>query len=515
MTFDFYNFRVPRQRTRVVDPVEIFQASAITDDNINDLWLAQGDALREWYAHRSLTDVAVVLNTGAGKTLVGLLIAQSLVNESERQVVYACSSIQLIEQTANKAEGYGLPVTTYYSRNFSNNHYALAEAPCVTTYQALFNGKSRFARDDIAAVVLDDAHTAEHMLRDQFSLQITRPEMEETYREITTLFLSYHKKVGLGTSYIEALEEASSRIFWVPPFEVRANLAELRRILVGAKLTQLPNTMFSWEHIRDHEDLCCLMISSSGVTLTPPTVPVSTLSCFGQDIRRVYLSATLRSPDAFARAFGRKPERIVAPSTTAGDCERMILAPSVAQSVADDVAMTKETINDKKALILTPSYARGNKWADVASLPRREEVPQAVDVFREAPAPNKLALAARYDGIDLPGDTCRVLVIDDLPTGLSPLEKFQWDLLHMENSFRSTLASRIVQSFGRISRGMSDHGVVVITGHELVRWLQLPRNQSLLPKFLKKQIALGLSLSESADTTARLTEFALNLPVPV
>ena len=60
------------------------------------------------------SDVAVVLNTGAGKTLVGLLIAQSLVNETRRQVVYACSSIQLVEQTATKAEGYGLPAATYF-----------------------------------------------------------------------------------------------------------------------------------------------------------------------------------------------------------------------------------------------------------------------------------------------------------------------------------------------------------------------------------------------------------------
>ena len=66
------------------------------------------------HANRDKDDVAVVLNTGAGKTLVGLLIAQSLVNETKRQVVYACSSIQLVEQTATKAEGYGLqaPRTT-------------------------------------------------------------------------------------------------------------------------------------------------------------------------------------------------------------------------------------------------------------------------------------------------------------------------------------------------------------------------------------------------------------------
>lgn len=508
MNIDFSNIRVPRQRTKPTDPIGIFRGSAVTDDNINDLWLAQGDALREWDKHRNLHDVAVVLNTGAGKTLVGLLIAQSLVNETQRQVVYACSSIQLVEQTAEKAGGYGLPVTTYYRRAFSNGLYDSAEVPCVTTYQALFNGKSKFETDDIAAVIFDDAHTAEHILRDQFSLVIPRSEMGETYRDIAALFLPYHKSVGLGTSYEEALGEEPSRIFWVPPFEVRGNLAELRRILLEAKLGQSTETMFPWEHIRDHEELCCLMISSTDVTLTPPTVPVSTLACFNPNVRRVYLSATLRAPDTFARAFGRKPELIVSPATPAGECERMILVPSVAEGVEDDVSSAKETIKDKKALILTPSFRRGTGWRDIANLPSRQEVPQAVNSFRRAAGPRKLILAARYDGIDLPGDTCRVLVIDDLPTGLGMLERFQWEFLHMENSFRSTLASRIVQSFGRISGGMSDHGVVMITGQNLVKWLQLPRNRSLLPEFLMKQIQVGFTLSRYLNTTEGLSESA-------
>ncbi len=508
MNIDFSSIRVPRQRPRPTDPIEIFRRSAVTDDSINDLWLAQGDALREWDGSRTFNDVAVALNTGAGKTLVGLLIAQSLVNETQRQVVYACSSIQLVEQTAEKATGYGLPVTTYYQREFSNELYAGAEAPCVTTYQALFNGKSRFATDDIAAVIFDDAHTAEHILREQFSLHILRSEMEETYQRIANLFSSYHKSTGLGTSYEEALSGESSRLFWVPPFEVRGNLTELRQILLDAKLGQSINTMFSWEHIRDHEELCCVMISSSAVTLTPPIVPVSTLACFEPNVRRVYLSATLRAPDAFARAFGRKPGLIISPSTPVGECERMILVPSVTESVEDDVYFGKDTIKNKKALILTPSYRRSNTWKDIANIPARQEVPQAVTRFREDAAPNKLILAARYDGIDLPGDTCRVLIIDDLPMGLSPLERFQWELLHMENSFRSTIASRIVQSFGRISRGMSDHGVVIITGRELVGWLQLPRNQSLLPEFLRKQIQLGLALSRQANSPEQLTGFA-------
>ena len=71
MSFDIDFSKIPahRQQTKPVHPIEIFQASAITDGNINDLWLAQGDALREWHQHRDHKDVAVVLNTGAGKTV--------------------------------------------------------------------------------------------------------------------------------------------------------------------------------------------------------------------------------------------------------------------------------------------------------------------------------------------------------------------------------------------------------------------------------------------------------------
>lgn len=123
-----------RDTARPVEPIELFHSVRPTDPNINDLWLAQGDALREWHAHRDDRDVAFVLDTGAGKTLVGLLAAQSLVNESNGQVVYACGSLQLVQQTFEKAEGYGLDATTYMHGNFSDACYHEGTAPCITTY---------------------------------------------------------------------------------------------------------------------------------------------------------------------------------------------------------------------------------------------------------------------------------------------------------------------------------------------------------------------------------------------
>ncbi len=509
MAFNIFDINLPGQQPQPIDPIEIFHSAAVKDENVNDLWLGQGDALREWNEHRNGRDLAVVLNTGAGKTLVGLLIAQSLVNETRGHVLYACSTIQLVKQTASKASGYGLPVTTYYSGSFSpDGLYHRGEAPCVTTYHALFNGKSRFRSDEITAVVFDDAHTAEHILRDQFSLSIARTENGAIYEQILALFEPYHQATGFASSYAEVRAGASTRQFFVPPFEVRNNVSELRRLLLSSDLAESTSTMFAWEHIRDQEDLCCVLVSDKAVTLTPPIIPTSSLSYFDLGVRRVYLSATLSAPDGFIRAFGRRPNRIIAPTTPAGACERLILIPAASEGVEDDVSSAKDVVRGHKTLILVPSTYEREKWADISNFTDRENVPQVVDQFRHANPSTKLTLAARYDGIDLPGDTCRVMVLDELPKGTGPLERYQWDRLNMRNSLRSLLSSRIVQSFGRISRGMSDHGVVIVTGESLVNWLRIPRNIALLPSFLQKQIQIGEAVSKRASGTQDLIEAA-------
>ena len=106
MPIDFSKISKLKDSKRIIEPIELFQSVRVTDPAINDMWLAQGDALQTWHDNRAEADIAIVLNTGAGKTLVGLLAAQSLVNETRGHIAYACSSIQLVEQTAAKAVGY-------------------------------------------------------------------------------------------------------------------------------------------------------------------------------------------------------------------------------------------------------------------------------------------------------------------------------------------------------------------------------------------------------------------------
>lgn len=239
-----------------IHPIELFQSLQVQDGAINDLWLAQGDALREWHESRKVNDVAIVLNTGAGKTLVGLLAAQSLVNELHGKIVYACSSIQLVNQTVLKASGYGLQVATYFSRNWTNRErYQARDVACITTYQALFNGRSIFARpDEIPDVVIfDDAHSAEHLLRDAFTLRISKESFPQTYSEIASVFRNYFREIGRDIEYVERTESSrSGKPIYVPPFAIKSNSGTLREILLKANFEGNTETTFAWEYLKNN-----------------------------------------------------------------------------------------------------------------------------------------------------------------------------------------------------------------------------------------------------------------------
>jgi Helicase C-terminal domain/Type III restriction enzyme, res subunit len=499
--FDFAQLRPQPQAERPVDPIAIFQRARVTDGSINDLWLAQGDALRQWHEHRDENDIAVSLNTGAGKTLVGLLMGQSLVNETRASVVYACSSIQLVLQTEKKANGYGLPVTTYVERNFSNDLFSKGEAVCVTTYQALFNGRSIFFNRDLAGIVFDDAHAAEHLIRDHFSLHVAKKKFEQAYASITSEFADYFNAAGLAATYKEVRQGTSGRLVFIPPTELRRSHAAVRDALSNSEIPKDSDTRFAWAHLKDRIDLCAMIVSPSAITLTPPFVPVRTLRYFSNDVRRIYLSATLSASDVFIRTFGRAPSFQIQPSTTAGECERMILIPSKMAGNGDDIKTATTAIRNHKALILVPTYARAEKWSPIKP-PPKEKATSLIEEFKSTKATKKLLLAARYDGMDFPGDMCRVLVIDDLPSGVNPLDRYLWEYLRLSSRLMTAIASRVIQSFGRISRGMSDHGVVLITGKRLVEWLQVPRNAAALPRFLQKQIQLGLQMSAGVEANS-------------
>src|SRR5581483_8806182 len=109
---DFKQLRKEKRQTAPTDPFRIFQRLP-KPPHINDLWESQSEALKLWTKRRKERDLVIKLNTGGGKTLVGLLIGRALLNELRRPVLYLCPTRQLVQQTAEKAAEINLEAVTY------------------------------------------------------------------------------------------------------------------------------------------------------------------------------------------------------------------------------------------------------------------------------------------------------------------------------------------------------------------------------------------------------------------
>lgn len=485
-----------------VDPIELFNQLDLRGGDIQEMWRPQGDALRDWHSSRDENDILFQLNTGAGKTLIGLVAAQSLVNEMERRVLYVCATNQLLEQTAEKAREYGIDVATYYGGDWNNQAiYTRCVGPGLTNYAAVFNGKSRFQREDLApaAVVFDDAHTAHGIVRSQFTLKVLRSEHPDLYGEMIRRVAEHFDEAGRRPILRDVVDQRDPySVLFVPLFVSASNADEFSDLLRREGLTESGDPSFVWPHLRGQLAHCAMLFDCRRIEFSPLVPPVHTLRVFQDDVRRLYLSATLEMGEDFCRTFGRYPDEVIAPGGRAGDTERMMLPAPRNLSDEDAVEWAREAVDDRKALIMVPSSRAAQDWVGVAEVFETEAGHERIQEFAESDA-QKLVLRARYDGIDLPGEACRILVVDGLPVGTSLSERFFERHLEIRGISRELIASRIVQLLGRISRGMTDHGAFLLVGERLLRWLDDPSNRRQLPQHIRKQLELGHRLADHYD----------------
>jgi hypothetical protein len=265
------------------------------------------------------------------------------------------------------------------------------------------------------------------------------------------------------------------------------------RLLAGGVADNV-DTKFVWAHIKDKLDRCVFLLSSDRIEIAPACLPTDTTAAFGKQVRRVYLTATLPSAVEFYRTFGSLPER-VRPEGRSGEAQRVFLEAHGATDAKQREA-AKVLLNDRKAFILTGSGSQARGWSDCAAVFTKKDDHATVESFATAGPPAKLVMAGRYDGVDLPGDACRILVLDGLPLGEALLPRYVGESLRIDTVRASTTAVRIVQAVGRIFRSNTDHGAVLLIGNRLHRWLDSPFNRSFLPPLLQRQLELAAAIDK-------------------
>jgi replicative superfamily II helicase len=185
---------------------------------------------------------------------------------------------------------------------------------------------------------------------------------------------------------------------------------------------------------------------------------VDLLPTFEEAPRRIYMSATIADDSEIVRTFGASREAIEKPVTStslAGVGERMILVPGLMKLGSTPVLpmvkdFAKKIAAGKRGVaVLSPSGTAAKKWTDIAEYPdTTKAVSEKIAAMQVGDTHGPVVLASRYDGIDLAGNACRFLVMDDLPQGTSNYDVFRMNVV-ADAAVNSLLAQRIEQGIGR------------------------------------------------------------------
>jgi hypothetical protein len=128
------------------------------------------------------------------------------------------------------------------------------------------------------------------------------------------------------------------------------------------------------------------------------------------------------------------------------------------------------------------------------------EYAAAPDEFADAPA-GVLALANRYDGIDLPDEACRLVILAGLPVGMHLQERFLHDSVAALAVLTERIRTRLTQGAGRATRNSADYAAVLMLGRDVANFCAKSDVQAALHPEIRAEIAFGLE--NSAGMPAR------------
>lgn len=507
---DFKKKRIAGPAGKPVEPTEIYERLDRASDK-GPLRAAQERVLQDWHLNfRQNNDVILKLHTGQGKTLVGLLMLQSKLNENGGRAIYLCPNNFLARQTLIQAKQFGITCTDADDDGNLPASFLDGRAILVVTVQKLFNGLTKFglgARStEVDYIVIDDAHACIDSIRS--ACQITLPRKHEVYQHIVNLFEDDLRKQGAG-SYEEirqANDNGPSPILPVPYWAWLDREEEVTRIL--ARANQTKELKFAWPILRDKIKLCQCVVSSEQIVIIPHIPPLEMFGSYANAKHRIFMSATVTDDAFLIKGLGLDQNVVTAPlrdpkETWSG--ERMLLIPSIISTDLDEgYVMANFGKPDAKrrynTVALTPSFNSSKGWeASGAIVASTNTIDQLVDTLRNGITQTTLVVANRYDGIDLPDEACRILILDGKPYGETLWERYVEECRPESQISVARIARTIEQGLGRAVRGEKDYCVVLVTGSDLVRSIRSREIQDHLSDQTKAQVRLGLEISEEAQ----------------
>jgi len=496
-----------------LDPVAIYDNLDREVDK-GPLRPAQAAILNEWHnQRRSERDVVIKLHTGQGKTLIGLLLLQSKINEGQGPSLYICPNKFLVSQTRVQAKQFGIPFCT--DDDDIPQEFLDGQKILITHVQKLFNGQTRFKTGSksvvVNSIVIDDSHACVDSIRDACVIELKKDE--QTYRDLVDLFSSALETQGAGT-YSDIKEHNYDALLPVPYWVWREKQDEVMAVL--SKVVQRPSNSrekphsawFAWPLLRDNLINCQCIVSGRSIEIAPYLPPLDEFGSYFNAKHRVFMSATVTNDSFLVRGLRLEPKTIKNPLVFREEKwsgEKMLLLPSLIDSSLSRDAIVNEFAkpNSKRAfgvVALTPSFRAAEFWENCgATVAKSESIDAEVSGLRNGNYENVVVIASRYDGIDLPDASCRILIFDSLPHAANLVDAYS-DACRGGSSISSMrIARSIEQGLGRSVRGEKDYSVIILIGPELIKMVRSQQTRQFFSPQTRAQIEIGLEIVQFVE----------------
>ncbi len=482
-----------------VEPRELYASLADKAQGYGYLRDVQGQVLTAWHARRTERDLVVKVNTGGGKTIDGLVMLQSYLNDGNGPALYVTPSKYLVTQVREEADRLGIATVD----NPDHARYLASEAIAVVNADKLVNGRSVFSDKrptrppvPIGSVVVDDAHAAIAITRKDLSIEL--PREHPAFDEILDLFADDLRQQA-PNALLDVQDHSHAALARVPFWSWRARIEQSRPLLHRHRDTD--ELKYTWPAVSEVLHLCRVVFTGSAVTITPPCPPIRHVTGFAEAQRRLYLTATLADDSVLVTDFDADPDSVAWPITpvTAGDIgERMILAPQEINPGlnADEIrAALSDLAKEFNVVVIVPSGKASGAWRDLgATVAAGEQIGEVVGRLKAGHI-GLVVLVNRYDGIDLPDDACRVLVLDELPEAFNGDERLQSQLTSRSAGIDDRQVQRIEQGMGRGVRSNEDHCVVILLGARLAQLVADPRSFTRFGPATQAQLELSRTVA--------------------
>lgn len=350
------------------------------------------------------------------------------------------------------------------------------------------------------AFVLDDAHAGIEEIRDSFTLHISGTELHEELLQI----LDKPCKQFRPGKWTDILNRDPGQFMEMPFWIWKTLLADIDKLL--AQYLADEELQFVIPYVRDVLRWCRCVVSGIGIEIIPEVLPVFKSAAYFSAKHRLFMSATLADDAILLRELAcdiTAAQNPLIPSNDKGLGERMVVTPSLVDSRLDRewvMSLCAKIAKRLSVVVLSPSEQRARDWESVgAKVFLGDDVRIAIEGLKSGTGGLSLAvLVQRYDGVDLPDNACRVLVLDGMPLGEGIVDRYDSSISALAGGTRNRIVYRIEQGMGRAVRSHADYAVILLVGNELAHFIAKHEVLSSMNPDTQAQLRLAIDLAKLA-----------------